>query len=132
MPDPVPYPRDGALSPHFMLSEFGADDGTLPPLGSTLALRRLCEEVLEPMRVTFGPCTVTSGWRSDAHNRAVGGARRSRHLHHEFPHEPAADVRFARGTPETWAALAIRMRVGGVGLYRTHVHLDQRRVLARW
>lgn len=128
----TPYPRDGALSPHFMLSEFAMKDGTLPPIGCTLALRRLCVEVLEPMRVHFGPCTVTSGYRTTAHNRRVGGARRSRHLYEEHPHEPAADVRFVRGTPEQWAAKAIAMKVGGVGLYRSHVHVDQRRVLARW
>lgn len=132
VPDPVPYPRDGALSAHFMLSEFAGNDGTLPPLGSTLALRRLCDEVLEPMRAQFGVCTVTSGWRSDARNRLVGGAPNSRHLYHQHPQSPAADVRFARGTPEQWAALAIRLRVGGVGLYRSHVHVDQRRTLARW
>lgn len=132
MPDPVPYPRDGALSPHFMLSEFAMDNGVMPPIGSTLAVRRLCLEVLEPMRAQFGPCTVTSGWRSTAHNKAVGGARSSRHLYHEHPQSPAADVRFARGTPEQWAALAVRLKVGGVGLYRTHVHVDQRRTLTRW
>lgn len=132
MPDAVPYPRDGALSPHFMLSEFAMRDGTLPPLGCTQALRRLCQEVLEPMRVRFGPCTVTSGYRTDAYNRAVGGAPASRHLYEKHHHDPAADVRFPRGTPEQWAALAIQMRVGGVGLYRSHVHVDQRRVLARW
>lgn len=128
----TPYPRDGALSAHFMLSEFAMRDGTLPPLGCTQALRRLCVEVLEPMRVRYGRCTVTSGYRTTAHNRSVGGARRSRHLYEDYPLEPAADVRFVTGTPEMWAALAMSMKVGGVGLYPGHVHLDQRRVLSRW
>lgn len=132
MPDPVPYPHDGQLSDHFMLSEFAMRDGTLPPIGCIIALRRLCVEVLEPMRLWYGPCTVTSGYRTAAHNRAVGGAPASRHLYAEHHHDPAADVRFATGTPEKWAALAIRMKVGGVGLYRSHVHVDQRRVVARW
>lgn len=128
----TPYPRDGALSPHFMLSEFAMKDGTLPPLGCVTALRRLCVEVLEPMRVQFGTCIVTSGYRTPEHNRAVGGARRSRHLYAQWHHEPAADVRFARGTPEQWAARAMAMKVGGVGLYRSHIHVDQRRVTTRW
>lgn len=132
MPEVVPYPRDGALSPHFMLSEFAMRDGTLPPLGCVTALRRLCVEVLEPMRIVFGPCRVTSGYRTPEHNRRVGGAKGSRHVYAEHHHDPAADVRFSKGTPEQWAARAISMRVGGVGLYRGHVHVDQRRVLARW
>lgn len=115
-----------------MLSEFAMKDGTLPPVGCVLALQRLCRDVLEPMRLTFGPCTVTSGYRTPDHNRKVGGARRSRHLYSEHHDDPAADVRFAQGTPEQWAALAMRMKVGGIGLYPTHVHLDQRRVMARW
>lgn len=120
------------LSPHFRLGEFAMDDGTLPPSASDEWLRRLCTEVLEPMRARFGVCVVTSGYRTVAHNRAVGGAPASRHLYDRWASTPAVDVRFSRGTPEQWGALAISMKVGGVGIYRGHVHVDQRRALARW
>lgn len=123
---------DRRLTAHFWLREFGMDDGTLPPTLALSALRDLCLFVLEPMRARFGVCTVTSGYRSLAHNRAVGGVANSRHLYERFPGTPAADVRFAKGTPEQWGALAISMRVGGVGIYSSHVHVDQRRARARW
>lgn len=124
--------RNGALSPHFMLDEFAMDNGTMPPAKSVVALRRLCTEVLEVMRVQFGPCTITSGYRTVSHNKAVGGAPDSRHVYDKHPDSPAADVRFRTGTPEQWAALAIRMKVGGVGLYKGHVHVDMRPRRARW
>lgn len=84
------------------------------------------------MRARYGVCTITSGYRTAARNKAVGGAPKSHHLYEMWPLSPAADVRFAKGTPEQWAATAINMRVGGVGLYAGHVHVDQRRGLVRW
>lgn len=51
-------------------------------------LRKLCEKVLQPVRDNFGaPITVTSGFRSTALNKAVGGAPGSQHLKGE-----AADI----------------------------------------
>lgn len=120
------------ISPHFRLREFAMDDGTPAPSASTKHLTRLCVEVLEPLRARFGVCSVTSGYRTQLHNRAVGGAADSRHVYDRHPSTPAVDVRFERGTPQQWAAMAISLKVGGVGLYSTHVHLDQRRGLVRW
>lgn len=120
------------LTPHFRLGEFAMRDGTLPPAASHEPLRRLCREVLEPMRARFGLCVVTSGYRTVARNRAVGGAQDSRHVYDKHADTPAVDVTFGRGTPEQWAAMAISMGVGGVGLYPSHVHVDQRRGLVRW
>lgn len=120
------------LSKHFGLWEFGMDDGTLPPPSSIPYLIILCEQVLEPMRARFGLCTVTSGYRTPTHNTLVGGAKDSRHLYDRHPTTPAVDVAFRTGKPETWAAMAITMKVGGVGVYRTHLHLDRRRNRARW
>lgn len=120
------------LSAHFSLWEFGMDDGHLPPPNSVFYLITLCEKVLEPMRARFGVCTVTSGYRTTSHNALVGGARDSRHLYDVHPTTPAVDVAFRTGTPEQWTAMAITMRVGGVGTYKRHVHLDRRRNRARW
>lgn len=44
----------------------------------------------------------------------------------------AADVSFKSGTPREWAAAADELQAGGVGLYRTHVHIDTRAKRARW
>jgi zinc D-Ala-D-Ala carboxypeptidase len=119
-------------SAHFAWQEFGSPDGYGVPPGSKLAVRRLCAEVLEPMRRKFGVCTVHSGFRTLAHNREVGGAPRSHHLYGHWPSSPAADVSFRTGTPQLWAAAAARLGVGGIGLYPGHVHLDQRPGQVRW
>lgn len=44
-------------------------------------LKHLCESVLEPLRMKYGrPIIVTSGFRSEAVNRAVGGVKSSDHI----------------------------------------------------
>ncbi len=94
----------------------------------------LVDLVLVPMRHQFGPCVVTSGFRTVRHNAAVGGADYSRHRYDVFPSEPAVDVKFSRGTPEDWAAAAEHPLAhrGGIGVYKGHVHLDRRPGRARW
>ena len=43
-------------------------------------LKLLCEKVLQPVRDQFGPVSVSSGYRCDALNRAVGGSKTSDHM----------------------------------------------------
>lgn len=43
-------------------------------------LRRLCINVLDPLRRELGPVSVSSGYRGLLLNRAVKGARNSQHL----------------------------------------------------
>lgn len=44
-------------------------------------LRKLAEQILQPIRDAYKhPITVTSGYRSAAVNKAVGGAKTSQHL----------------------------------------------------
>lgn len=82
------------LSEHFHLSEFVSSqtaarrriDNT-PPAQAIDNLRRLCKVVLEPIREHFGPVIISSGYRSPALNRAVGGAATSQHVAGE-----AADI----------------------------------------
>ena len=50
-------------------------------------LQRLCEEVLEPLRLRFGRILITSGYRCRELNKAVGGVFNSQHLRGE-----AADI----------------------------------------
>jgi uncharacterized protein YcbK (DUF882 family) len=79
---------DEQLSEHFRLSEF-THSITAQRLGlknepdyqQRLALRHLCQEVLEPLRRHWGhPIRVTSGFRSIRLNHAVGGVGQSQHL----------------------------------------------------
>lgn len=46
-----------------------------------LNLRRLCDNILEPLRKhTKEPVIISSGYRSPQLNRAIGGARQSDHM----------------------------------------------------
>ena len=122
------------VAPHFLLREFHCKDGTPVPAAAVPGVRRLAKEVLEPMRAKFGPCTVLSGFRTDAHNGTVSGKPKSRHLYHRFPKEPASDLTFQSGNPRVWAAEAERLLSGrgGIGTYPGFVHVDIRAVKARW
>ena len=76
------------LSPNFHLSEFVKSQeasrrgiANKPGEAEIAALRLLCHKVLEPVRAHFGkPVVVSSGYRSPAVNRAIGGARNSQHV----------------------------------------------------
>lgn len=75
------------LSEHFHLSEFtksqtasrrGIDNA--PGAWEIGNLRKLCQNVLEPVRAHFGrPVVISSGYRSPALNRAIGGSVKSQH-----------------------------------------------------
>lgn len=76
------------LTPHFALGEFTRSQtatrrgiANQPGPDEVAALKLLCEKVLEPTRAHFGqPLRISSGYRSPALNRAIGGARTSQHV----------------------------------------------------
>lgn len=132
-------PGNNRLTPHFKADEFYCHDGSAPPIRAMTAMRRLCAIYLEPMRDTFGPCLILSGYRHELYNQAIHGARHSQHVYEQSYEAVAADLRFARGTPKEWAAAARRIRgkhgdKGGVGLYvrSGFVHVDNRSYKADW
>ena len=89
------------LSPHFSLSEFESSaTATAKGIDNTLKhsdvdhsriidnLRRLCQEVLEPLRRHLDrPVVISSGYRCKKLNQLVGGVRTSQHMTGE-----AADI----------------------------------------
>lgn len=131
-----------SLSEHFYLDEFRCRDGTPVPRAYIPDLRDLCETYLEPMRRKFGPCNVHSGFRTDAWNARIGGARLSFHVYTDRPPGSgvAADVSFAKGSPAEWHRRAKRIRRfrqggrGGLGRYDAggFVHVDNRNYAADW
>ena len=79
------------LTPHFTLNELTVNKtglSNVPTAGDIDNLLKLCLDVLEPIREAVGtPIIVTSGYRSPAVNRAVGGVGTSQLLKGE-----AADI----------------------------------------
>ena len=106
------------LSHDFNLSEFQRSDTALR-MGikneanseQVRALKNLCINVLQPLRNFYGkPITVSSGFRCEQLNRAVGGVFNSQHLRGE-----AADI------PVPSATVAMQW----IKFIRRHCHYDQ-------
>lgn len=132
------------ITPHFSAVEFECHDGTdYPAEWIETRLRPLCV-ALEAIRTELAreagkpvPLAIVSGYRSAAWNRRVGGALFSRHVQGD-----AADVRPSGVSVRQLHEVALRLhregaiRIGGLGLYRSWVHVDVRpaddRKLARW
>ncbi|MGB7407139.1 MAG: D-Ala-D-Ala carboxypeptidase family metallohydrolase [Pontixanthobacter sp.] len=80
--------RNEFLTPNFTLGELIASPtaavrgiNNFPGTQEIAALRLLAENVLQPVRDHFdAPVIVTSGYRSPALNRAIGGSRTSQHV----------------------------------------------------
>lgn len=126
--------REGskALSANFTAGEFACRDGSDPIfIDSDLVA------LLQAIRDHFGkPVAITSGWRTAAHNAAVGGARFSQHCYGR-----AADIRVPGVSVEAVAAYAETLLpgTGGLGRYPAKpgratgwVHVDTRPHKSRW
>lgn len=119
----------GRLTAHFHVDEFMRGGGCEElPANARAALAFLCRFYLEPLRQTFGAVTIHSGCRSQAHNRAVGGAPVSYHRYSIRRGRVAADVTCLTGRPSQWFDRldALYPPVGGLIQYADHVHLDNR------
>lgn len=85
----APFDDRGRLSYNFHLTEFTKSDTAhrlgienRPDAEAQENLYQLVQHVLQPARDALNvPIRVTSGYRGPALNRAVGGAKRSDHMH---------------------------------------------------
>jgi hypothetical protein len=117
------------LSPNFKLSEFTAsptarERGINNEIPADLIpnVQALVDNVVQPLRTSLGRAgRVTSGFRSDALNRAVGGAATSQHRTGE-----AVDIRFDGITTFEAASRAVELNspFDQMILYPNFLHLS--------
>ena len=121
------------LSEHFNVREFRCRDGSDPVFIDTELVA-----LLEKIRAHFGkPLTITSGFRTAAHNATVAkAAKYSQHLYGK-----AADIQVQGVSVENVYAYADKLlgNAGGCGIYppglgraNGWVHVDVRKEKSRW
>jgi hypothetical protein len=74
------------LTAHFTLAEFTRSESAKrhgvsnnPTPEHIQNIKILCERVLEPIRMKFGPIILSSGYRSKVLNHYIGGSLKSQH-----------------------------------------------------
>lgn len=119
--------KDGnkKVSANFRVREFACSDGSDPVFIDSELIT-----ILQKIRTHFGKSvTITSAYRTPPHNKAVGGTAYSQHLYGK-----ACDIKLKGVSPKKVAAYAetLLKNRGGIGVYKTFVHIDTRATKARW
>lgn len=113
------------LSKNFTVKEFACSDGT-----DTVFISLTLVNLLQKIRNHFGNAVIiNSAYRTEAHNKSIGGATYSQHKY-----GLAADIHINGVTPKEIAAYVetLMPSSGGIGIYKSFVHVDVRRVKSRW
>lgn len=114
------------LTPHFNSKEFKCKCYR-PDCLVTFISEELVS-ALEQIRLNVGALRITSGFRCDRHNEAIGGRTGSRHLLGE-----AVDLQSPTRTPKEIADAAEPLfQSGGLGRAVTFTHVDRRGWKSRW
>lgn len=119
--------KDGSknITANFKVREFACQDGT-----DTIFISYDLVSLLQKVRTHFGkPVTINSAYRTESHNKAVGGASYSQHKY-----GLAADIVVSGVTPANVAKYVESLipKTGGIGLYKNFVHVDVRAGRSRW
>ena len=113
------------LSKNFTVKEFACSDGT-----DTVFISLALVNLLQKIRNYFGKAVIiNSAYRTEAHNKSIGGATYSQHKY-----GLAADIHINGVTPKEIAAYVetLMPSSGGIGIYKSFVHVDVRQVKSRW
>lgn len=113
------------LSENFCVKEFACKDGS-----DKIVIDTELVSVLQKIRDHFGkPLTINSAYRNASYNKKVGGVSNSQHTK-----GTASDIVVSGILPEEVAKYAEYLlgNKGGIGLYRSFVHVDTRAKRARW
>ena len=119
--------KDGntKLSANFKVKEFACLDGT-----DTIFVSDELVKILQKVRNHFGASVIiNSAYRTEAHNKKVGGSANSQHKY-----GMAADIRINGVSPKTIATYinTLMPNSGGIGVYSSFVHIDVRAKKSRW
>lgn len=117
--------KDGnkKVSANFKVREFACKDGT-----DKIVIDEKLVELLQKIRNHFGkPITINSAYRTTSHNKKVGGSTNSYHLKGQ-----AADIVVKDVNPILVALYCEKIGAGGIGVYKTFVHVDTRKKEYRW
>lgn len=113
------------LSKNFTVKEFACSDGT-----DTVFISLALVNLLQKIRDHFDKAVIiNSAYRTEAHNKSIGGATYSQHKY-----GLAADIHINGVTPKEIAAYVETLlpSSGGIGIYKSFCHVDVRRVKSRW
>ena len=114
---------DKSLTSSFKVREFACNDGS-----DVILIHPDLPSVLQNIRNQFGkPIIINSGYRTPEYNKKVGGATRSQHCY-----GTAADVSPASVAAAAEKALKEMDYPGGIGVYKSFVHVDVRSKRYRW
>ena len=116
-------------SPNLRWEELGCKDGTPYPEKWRSNRARLLAAEFELIRsIIGGPIAILSAYRTEEHNKKVGGARNSQHVVGK-----ALDLRCPKGWTPTRMALVVKAlvkdgksRIKGLGIYPWGIHIDIR------
>ena len=118
------YPADKWRWPNFSPQEM-ACRGT-----GKLAVNERAMDMLQSLRDVAGkPFIIRSAYRSPEHNKAVGGAKASKHME-----AIAFDIDMTNHFPDEFIAAAEAAGFNGIGTYpnSNFLHIDARPAPARW
>ena len=129
----------GDLTKNFSLSEFAQRDPYRPvPQQYRANALRLARQ-LQALRDVVGRIIITSSYRTEAHNRKIGGAPKSQHLTAKAADFTVPGVSNKKVYCAILALIAQDMEQGGLGWYgektanRTRlIHYDVRGSKSRW
>ena len=139
----VPSTYDEQLTKNFRLKEFHSKDGASMPYDVYLNIKALAVELQKIRDYIDAPIKINSGYRSPAHNAAVGGASQSYHMK-----GMAADITTNAFSP-SWIQSLIgiwmldannnseqiygaKLKKGGLGVYKNFTHYDIRGKIVNW
>jgi uncharacterized protein YcbK (DUF882 family) len=121
------------LTTNFSLNEFACKDGTPVPDELKSNVQALAEQLQILRDYLNEPIHINSGYRTPAYNKKIGGKPNSYHMK-----AMAADITVKSKTPKQLASVVEMLiangtlKIGGIGVYNGFIHVDTRKVKARW